>query len=334
MQMRRRDFITLLGGAAATWPLAVRAQQPDRIRRIGLLNPGAEDDLNSQHDVAAFRRGLQEHGWTEGRNIHIDQHWAAANPARITTLAKEIVELRPEVILSPTTPVTAAFQQATRTIPIVFVNVSDPVGDGFVASLARPGGNMTGFINVEAAMAGKWLELLRQINPRLTRAAMMFNPDAAPGGGTYFSGPFETAASSFGLQQISAIVRSAADIEKAIAILAREPGGGLVVPPGGGFMNIHRTLIISLVAREKVPTVYAGRQFSDNGGLLSYGSDNKDLVYRSASYLDRILRGEKPADLPVQIPTKFELIINLKTAKALGLTVPPTLLAIADEVIE
>jgi putative ABC transport system substrate-binding protein len=249
-------------------------------------------------------------------------------------LAREIVELHPEVIFSPTTPVTAAFQQATRTIPIVFVNVSDPVGDGFVASLARPGGNATGFINVEAAMAGKWLELLRQIDPRLTRVALMFNPEASPGAGTYFSGPFEAAASSLGVQQISAIVRSATDIERAIAVLSGKPGGGFVVPPGGGFMNIHRALIVSLAARHQLPAVYANRDIPAVGGLLSYGPDRAELVYRSASYVDRILRGEKPAGLPVQIPTKFELVINAKTAAALGLTVPPTLLAIADEVIE
>jgi putative ABC transport system substrate-binding protein len=271
-------------------------------------------------------------GWNNGRNLRMDVRWAAGSVDRMRMFAKELVDLQPGVILANTTPVTAALRNETHTIPIVFVVVSDPVGAGFVASLARPGGNITGFINVEASFGGKWLELLKEIAPRVRRAAIMFNPDTAPGGGSYFLGSFESAAQSLGVEPITAPVRSVAEIESVMTRLGREPGGGLAVM-SDGFMFIHRGSIISLAARGNVPAIYFDAALSKDGGLLSFGADLRDMFRRAASYVDRILRGE-PADLPVQVPTKFELVINLKTAKALGLTVPLTLQVRADEVIE
>jgi putative ABC transport system substrate-binding protein len=334
--MKRREFITLLGGAAAA-PifLSVAANaQPGRMRRIGVLLAGAETDPELQAQVSAFRQGLEDLGWTEGRNIQMDMKWAGGTVDRLQTFAKALIDPRPDVILAHTTPITAAFQRETTTTSVVFVNVSDPVGDGFVASLPRPGGNITGFINLESSMGGKWLELLKEVAPGVIRAAMLFNPDVSPGAGTYFLHPFEAAATSLGLNAISSPVRMTGDIESALSRLGREPGSGLVVAPGGGFTGAHRGLIISLAARLKVPAVYSQRTFATDGGLLSYGPHYPDLFRRAASYVDRVLRGATTAELPVQVPTKFEMVINLKTAKALGLTIPESFLLRADEVIE
>lgn len=330
--MTRREFITLLGRAAA-WPLAARAQHGEGMRRVGVLMGYAENDPEAQARFAAFVQGLQELGWTRGRNVAIDVRWALADVERMGSLAKELVALKPDVILSNTTPVTAALQRETSAVSIVFVVVSDPVGPGFVKSLPQPGGNMTGFINIEAAIAGKWLELLKEIAPRVARVAVMYNPDTAPGGGSYFLGPFEDAAKSFGVEPIQAPVRSEADIALALAVLGGDRRGGLVLM-SDSFLLVHRASIIALAARNDVPAVYPLRLFAAEGGLLSYGADTRDLFHRAASYVDRILHGAKPSELPVQVPTKFEFVLNLKTAKTLGLTVPLTLQAAADEVIE
>jgi putative ABC transport system substrate-binding protein len=330
--MKRRAFIMLLGGAAAGWPLAVRAQQPGSIRRIGVLMGWAESDPEAKADLAAFVQGLAQLGWADGRNVRIDYRWANGDVDRMRTFAKELAELRPDVILANTTPATVALQRETRTIPIVFVIVSDPVGAGLVASLARPGGNITGFINIEASLGGKWLELLKEIAPAVRRVAIMFNPDTAPGGGSYFLGPFETAAKSIAVEPITAPVRSDAEIESVITSLGREQGGLVVMTDG--YMTVHRGFIISLAARNHVPAIYAESFSAKDGGLLSYGANSLDIFRHAAPYVDRILRGVTPSDLPVQVPSLFELVINLKTAKALGLAVPPSLLAIADEVIE
>jgi putative tryptophan/tyrosine transport system substrate-binding protein len=331
--MRRRDFVKLLSSAAAAWPGAVFGQQSNHVRRIGVLMGWAETDPYAQAALAAFLKELQQLGWADGRNLRIDLRWAAGDAGRMKDFAKELVDLRPEMILANTTPATAALHEKTRTIPVVFVIVSDPIGAGFVASLPLPGGNITGFINVETSMAGKWLELLKEIAPAVRRVAILFNPDTAPGGGSYFLGPFEAAARSFGVEAIRTPARSDAEIETVIAGLGREPGSGLVVMTDG-FMVVHRGSIISLAARDRVPAIYAEAFSSRDGGLMSYGANTQDAFDRAASYADRILRGARPADLPVQTPTKFELAINLKTAKALSLNVPPTLLARADEVIE
>jgi putative ABC transport system substrate-binding protein len=329
----RREFIAVLGGAAAAWPIAASAQQPSAMRRIGVLMGYAESDPEAQIRIQAFRQGLQDFGWQAGRNLQIDYRWARADVALIEAYAKELVALQPDAILANTTPVTAALKRETSTIPIVFVIVSDPVGAGFVASLSRPGGNITGFINVEDAMGGKWLELLKDIAPAVTRAAIMFNPNTAPGGGNYFFGAMKSAASALGVEASAAPVRSAAEIESTISGLASAPGSGLVISTDS-FMTVNRKLIISLAERHRLPTVYPLSVYATDGGLIGYGPDYHDLFRRSAQYIDRVLRGAKPESLPVQVPTKFELAINLKTAKALGLTVPATLLAIADEVIE
>jgi putative ABC transport system substrate-binding protein len=329
--MRRRQFITLLGGAA-TWPVVVRAQQQDALRRIGVLMGWSESDPEAKSDLAAFVQGLQQLGWVDGRNVRIDYRWANGDVDRMRTFAKELVDLRPEVILANTTPATVALQRETRTLPIVFVIVSDPVGAGLVASLARPGGNITGFINVEASLGGKWLELLKEMAPGVRRVAIMFNPDTAPGGGSYFLSPFEAAAKTVAVEPITAQVRSDAEIETVITSLGREQGGLVLMTDG--FMTVHRRAIISLAARNNVPAIYAESFSPKDGGLLSYGANSLDAFRRAVSYVDRILRGTPPGDLPVQVPTKFELVINLKTAKVLGLAVPPGLLAIADEVFE
>jgi putative tryptophan/tyrosine transport system substrate-binding protein len=331
--MQRREFITLLGGAAVTWPFTARAQQPDRMRRLGLLMGYAENDPQYQALVAAFQDSLQKLGWSDSRNLHIDYRWASADVERIKQFAKELVALKPDVILANSTPVTAALQRETTDIPIVFVIVSDPVGAGFVASLARPGGNITGFINFEDSMGGKWLELLKEVAPAVKRAAIMFNPDTAPGGGGYFLHSFEAAGAALGVKPIVASVRSPSEIEKVIRDLAREPGGGLVLMPDI-FLQFHRKQVIMLAERHKLPVVYWLSAIAKEGGLLGYGPDYHDLFRRSASYVDRILKGEKPSNLPVQVPTKYELVINLKTAKALGLNVSLSLQQRADEVIE
>jgi len=330
--MRRREFITLVGGASA-WPLAARAQQRERMRRVGVLMGWSESDPQFRSWIDTFVEGLAQLGWADGRNVQINVRWASGDVVRMRTFAKELVELQPDVILGGTTPVTAALQRETRTIPIVFVVVADPVGAGFVAGLPHPGGNITGFLNAEAAIGGKWLEMLKEIAPHVTRVAIMFNPDTAPLGGAYFLGSFEAAARSLAVEPITARVRSNAEIEAVIASLEGTQGGLVIMTDS--FMGVHRGTVISLATRTKVPVIGADLpSFAREGGLLSYGANLRDIFRRAAPYVDRILHGAKPGDLPVQAPTKYELLINLKTAKALGIEVPPTLLARADEVIE
>jgi putative ABC transport system substrate-binding protein len=331
--LKRRDVITLLGGAAVAWPLAARAQQPDRVRRIGVLMGYAESDSDAQAWYAAFREELQKLGWTEGRNTQIDTRWATpADAGSMRRFAKELVALQPDLFLSSTTPTTTALLQQTRTIPIVFAIVADPIGSGFVASFARPGGNVTGFIFTEPTMAGKWLELLKEIAPRVARVAMLFNPASATYA-EYWLNPFKAAAASFAIEPIAAPVRDRSELESVVAAQAREPNGGLIAMPDS-FTDAHRAEITSLAARYRLPAVYPFRFFVEVGGLLSYGVDRTDNFRRAATYADRILKGEKPSELPVQAPFKYELVINLKTAKALGLDVPLHLQQLADEVIE
>jgi putative tryptophan/tyrosine transport system substrate-binding protein len=328
--MKRREFVAGLGGAVA-WPLAVRAQQGDRVRRIGVLTAFDKNDPAVKTRLSAFTQALADFGWTDGRNARIELRGYGVDTNRIRALAQELVGLQPDIIVTNSTPPTVAVQRETRTIPIVFANVSDPVADGIVPRLDRPGGNITGFAVFEATLGGKWLELLSGVAPGLKRAAIMFNPDTAPVS-TYMPS-FETAARSLKVVPIPAPVRSAVEIETAIIALGREPGGGLVVIPDG-FMVAHRASITLAAARNNVPAVYHNSDYAKDGGLLSYGPDPVDIFRRAATYVDRILRGEKPAELPVQLPTKFEMVVNLKTAKALGLAVPPSIWLRADEVIE
>jgi putative ABC transport system substrate-binding protein len=330
--MRRREFNTLLGCAAA-WPLVARAQQAERMRRIGALMPFAESDPDAMAQLSGFIQGLAQLGWTDGRNVRMDLRWAAGSVDRTRMFAKELVDLQPDLILAHSTPPTAALQRETRTIPIVFAVVSDPVGVGFVASLPRPGGNLTGFIHMEASMGGKWLELLTEIAPGVKRATIMFNPNTAPYAKSYYLPSFEAAAQSFKVASTVAPVHSEAEIETVITSLGREPGGGLVVLPDT-FSQVHRAAIILLAARNNVPAAYCDNTFAVDGGLFSYGPDQVDIFRRAAPYVDRIFKGEKPADLPVQAPTKYVLTLNLKTAKALGYDVPATVLGRADKVIE
>jgi putative ABC transport system substrate-binding protein len=329
--IRRRDFITLLGGVAAAWPLAAGAQQGERVRRIGVLMPWDENEPVVKPRLSAFTQALADLGWTDGRNVRMDLRWAGADINRMRTYAQELVSLQPDLIVTNATPATAAVQRETRTIPIVFVNVGDPVVQRIVARLDRPGGNITGFAIYEASLGGKWLELLSEIAPGLKQAAIMFNPDTAPVSPLMPS--FEMAAQSLKVEPITAPVHSEAEIESAIIALGREPLSGLVVI-SEVFTLAHRAPIISAAARNNVTAVYGDSVFARDGGLLSYGIDSVDSYRRAATYVDRILRGEKPGDLPVQFPTKYEMVLNLKTAKALGLTVPSNLLATADEVIE
>ena len=330
--MRRREFITLIGGAAA-WPLAARAQQPDRMRRIGVLMGNAESDSDARAWYAAFREGLQKLGWTEGRNTKIDTRWATPDdPESMLRLAKELVALQPDLLVSSTTPTTSALLQQTRTIPIVFAIVADPIGSGFVANFARPGGNVTGFIFTEPTMAGKWLELLKEIAPHIARVAMLFNPTSATYA-EYWLKPLKAAAPSLAVEAIAAPVRDRSELETVIAAQAREPNGGLMVMPDS-FTDTHRVEITSLAARYRLPAIYPFRFFAEVGGLLSYGVDRTDNFRRAATYVDRILKGEKPAELPVQAPFKFELVVNLKTARTIGLDIPLHLQQLADEVIE
>jgi putative ABC transport system substrate-binding protein len=330
--MRRRDFISALGGAAA-WPITARAQQPERMRRVGvLMSADAGDEGKAQ--LLAFTEELAALGWTDGRNLRMEIRWGGGNVNRASVFAKELVALQPDVILAQGTPVTAALQRETRTIPIVFVVVTDPVGDGFVAGLPHPGGNITGFLTSESAITAKMFELLTEIAPGLNRVAMLFNPDTAPGGGTYYFRDFEAAARLSKVEPIAARARSDTEIETAVTSLAGASGGGLIVMPDY-FMFNHVEPIILLVARNNVPAIYPWRfVVARKDALLSYGPDIKDIVRRGAPYVDRILRGEKPADLPVQVPVNFEMAVNTKTAKALGLTIPPSILVRADEVIE
>ena len=330
--MRRREFITLLGGALADQAILANAQEPVRVRTVGALM-GFANDADAKARTEAFQQDLEREGWSVGHNLRIEYRYAEGDSVRMKALAKELVELKPDCILGHSTPVVTALMQATRTIPIVFVSVADPVGSGFVASMARPGGNMTGFTIFPATITGKYLSMLKEMVPQLVRAAILYNPDSAPAAGTFFLTPFTDAAKEFKVQPITAQVRNPAEIESAIAKLGSEPRSGLIVMPEN-FTSVHRQLIISLAAQFRIPTIYPYRYFADEGGLLSYGVDITDLFRRAAEYVSRILRGAKPADLPVQAPTKFELVINLKTARALGLVVPRILLAGADQVIE
>jgi putative ABC transport system substrate-binding protein len=329
--MRRRDFITLIGSTAAAWPHAARAQQGERMRRIGVFFPGAADDPEYQARNAAFLQGLGELGWTVGRNVRIDTRWGAGDPANIPKLAVELAALAPDVILAAGGAVTGPLLEATRTVPIVFTIVPDPVGAGFVDSLSRPGGNATGFINFEYSISAKWLELLKQIAPRVTRVSVLRDPAIPQGIGQF--GAVQSAAPSLGVEVSPVNVRDAGEIERAIAAFAGSSNGGLIVT-GSALAVVHRDLIITLAARHKLSAVYFQRFFVNAGGLISYGPDYFDQFRRAAGYVDRILKGEKPANLPVQAPTKYELVINLKTAKALGLGVPTSVLVRADEVIE
>ena len=329
--MRRREFITLLGGTAAVWPLAARAQQGERMRRIGVLLPAAADDAQFQARVGAFHQGLGQLGWSIGRNVRIDIRWATANAAEIRKHAAELAALAPDVILAQGEATVGPLLQATRTVPIVFPAVVDPVAAGFVDSLARPGGNATGFMVFEYSMSGKWLELLKEIAPSVTRAAVI-RDSANPAGPAQF-GIIQAVAPSLRMEVTPVNMRDAPEIERAIAAFARSPNGGLILT-ASALAVVHSDLIITLAARHKLPAVYVTRFFAVAGGLISYGPDFVDQYRRAAGYVDRILKGAKPADLPVQAPTKYELVINLKTAKALGLEVPPTVLVRATEVIE
>jgi putative ABC transport system substrate-binding protein len=329
--MRRREFILALGGAAVTWPLASRAQQADRVRRIGVLVGAGADGLDAQARQGAFLQGLQQLGRTDGRDVRIDTRWGAANTDDIRKYAAELVALAPDVILAAGNAPVERLLQATRTVPIVFVIVIDPVGSGIVDSLSQPGGNATGFMQFEYSLTAKWLELLKQIAPSVTRAAVLRDSTVAAGIGQF--AVIQSVAPSVGVEVTPINGRDAPEIERAIAAFARVSNGGLIVT-ASALAGVHRDLLITLAARHKLPAVYSNRLFVAAGGLISYGADLVDQYRRAAGYVDRILKGEKPADLPVQAPTKYELVINLKTAKALGLTVPTTLLARADEVIE
>jgi putative tryptophan/tyrosine transport system substrate-binding protein len=332
--MNRRTFITLLGGAAAAWPLAhaATAQPLDRVRRIAMLSGFAATDPEAQARVVALQQGLKELGWLEGRNLSIDFRWGTGEREEMRALARELIDLKPDLIVGVTTPAVTALVQETRTIPILFVNIVDPVGRGFVSNMARPGGNVTGFLNFEFSMGGKWLETLKRIAPAIRRVALLFNPHTAPYASS-FMGVAEAAAPSFGVEPIAARVHDDGELKRTVADFAAKPAGGLIILPDAFTAN-HRDLIIALAARFRLPAIYPLRVFATSGGLISDGGDSIDIFRRAASYVDRILKGANPGDLPVQAPTKFELVINLKTANALGLTVPPMLLARADEVIE
>jgi len=326
----RRKFLATLGGAAAAWPLAARAQQPQRVRRIGVFMPGAADPAGMAN-VTGFVQSLAQLGWTDGQNVRIDYRWGAGDVERYRAIATELVALAPDVVLAFGYSTVSALQKATGSVPIVFAGVTDPVGGGLVASLARPGGNTTGFITSEFGFAGKWLELLKEIAPRVTRAAVMRDPAISAGIGLF--GAIQSVAPSLGVELRPIDTRDAGEIERAVVAFAREPNGGLIAPTGAR-VSLHRELIVALAARHRLPAVYGYRSHVMSGGLISYSSDEVDRFRRAAGYVDRILKGEKPADLPVQAPTKYELVINLKTAKALGLEIPASVLARADEVIE
>ena len=328
--MNRREFMALLGGAAAC-PLTARAQQGERVRRVAMLVGQAEADPDMQARLDAFRQALQGLGWIEGRNVHIDYRFADGHEDRFQPLAKELVALKPELIFAQSTPAAAAVQRESRTLPIVFVNVSDPIGSGFVASLARPGGNLTGVLQYEASITGKWLAMLKEFSPTLVRAALVANPKTTPF--PYFQRAALALAPSLAIELVASPVQDASDIERTIGSFARVPNGGLVLPPDATTIG-HRDLIVGLAARHRLPAVYTVRSWVEDGGLMSYGADQADMFRQAAGYVDRILRGANPADLPVQVPVKYETILNLKTARALGLAVPPGLLVAADKVIE
>ena len=330
--MRRREFIAGIGSAAA-WPVVVRAQQTDRMRRVGVLMDAAESSSDGQARIAAFRGILQGLGWIEGRNIQIDYRWGGGDVERTHAYAAELVRFKPDVIFAYAVAQLAPLARETKTIPIIFVGASAPVEDGYVASYPRPGGNITGFTQFEPSMVGKWLATLKEVAPAIVRVALMVNPDTAPLRGTFYSNAFKDAAARLAVEPIAANVHSASDIETAMATLGRQPDSALIVAPET-FTTTNRELIIALAAHHRLPAIYGLRPFALGGGLMSYGPDAIDTVQRAAGYVDRILRGEKPADLPVQAPSKFEMIVNLKTAKALGLEIPAKVLAVADEVME
>jgi ABC-type uncharacterized transport system substrate-binding protein len=330
--MKRREFITLLGGAAAAWPFAARVQQPERMRRIGVLVSAVEGDPRGLESITAFAQGLAELGWTVGRNVRIEYRWGAGDLDRFRRYAAELIALSPDVVLASGGSIVGAFQQASRTVPIVFVTTVDPVGGGWVESLSRPGTNATGFASFEFSMSGKWLELLKEIAPGVKRVAVIRDPLVPAGSGGLAA--IQTVAPSLGVELTPIGVRDAGEIEHAIAAFARGSNGGLILVGPTSSVQRHRDLIVALAARHRLPAVYANRQFVTGGGLISYAPDSVEQYRRAAGYVDRILKGERPADLPVQAPVKYELVINLKTAKALGLEVPATLLARADEVIE
>jgi putative tryptophan/tyrosine transport system substrate-binding protein len=330
--MRRREFITLLGGALADQAIPANAQELVRVRTVAALM-GFANDAEAKARTEAFEQGLESEGWSLGQNLRIEYRYAEGDSARMQAFAKELVELKPDCILAQSTPVAAALMQATRTIPIVFVAVSDPIGSAFVASMARPGGNITGFTVLQASIAGKYLEILKEMVPQLARAAIMYNPNSVPDGGKFFSRPFIESATKLKVRPITAEVHDQSEIENAVMKLGRESGSGLILVPDN-FMSVHRDLIISLTAQFRIPAVYPYRYFAEAGGLVSYGVDAIDQFRRASEYVSRILRGAKPADLPVQAPTKFELVINLRTAKAFGIVIPRILLAGAEQVIE
>jgi ABC-type uncharacterized transport system substrate-binding protein len=332
IHIRRREFIVALGSAVA-WPLAARAQQPERVRRIGVLTGLVEDDPENQARLAAFRLGLEKHGWSEGHNVRIDYRFAPAYSAnQAEVIAKELIALKPEVIFANSTPLIATLQAESHAIPIVFAGVADPIGSGFIASLPRPGGNITGVMQYEPSVTGKWLGMLKEIAPQIGRAAFVVNPKTAPYY-NYYLRTAESLSQSLGIEIVPTLIENAPEIQRALESFASVSNGGLILPPDASNV-VHRQLIIALAARHSLPAVYPYRSFVAAGGLMSYGVDYADMCRQAASYVDRILRGDKPADLPVQAATKFETAVNLKTAKALGLTVPPGLLVAADEVIE
>jgi len=330
--MRRREFI-IVTSSVVTWPLIARAQQPERVRRIGVLMAHRDTDPEFQDYLVAFRQGLQKSGWFEGRNIQIETRWGALDDAAVREQsAKELLSINPDIILTQNTPPTASMLKQTRTVPVVFVVVADPVGSGFVNSLSQPGGNATGFTVMEPTTSGKWIELLKDVAPQTKRAAFLFNPRTAPFA-TYYLEPFKAAAATLGIEAFAATVDSKSDLETVFAAQAQNPNTGVVVMPDG-FLNVYRTEIVSLAARYRLPAIYPWRFFTELGGLMSYGFDQRDSFRTAAIYIDRILKGEKPGDLPVQAPTRYELVINRKTAKALGLTLATSLVARADDLIE
>jgi ABC-type uncharacterized transport system substrate-binding protein len=330
--MRRREFIAGLGSAVVARPLAARAQQPERLRHVGVLMNVVQEDPGGAADVMAFRQGLAELGWIEGRNIHIEFRWPGGDIDRVQTFAKELVGLRPDVLIGRSTPTTAALKQETATIPIIFVNVPEPVEQGFVQSFARPGGNITGFTNFEASIGGKWLQLLKEVDPRIARVAVIYNPQTAPFAGLFLRS-VESAAPTFAVEAVAMPIQSDADIETALSMFATQPSSGLIAIPDS-FTGQHRDRIIALAARYRLPALYAIPSATPSGGLMAYAVDTRDTMQRAAGYVDRILKGAKPGDLPVQQAARFQLSINLKTAKAIGLDVAPNLAARADEVIE
>jgi len=331
IHMRRREFLVALGGVA-TCPSAARAQQPGKLRRVGVLMTFAADDPDGQADFAVLAQGLQEFGWTVGRNLRLDYRWGANDLERFRTYAAELIALSPDVVVATAGSVVTAFQQASRTVPIVFVTTIDPVGGGWVESLARPGGNATGFLSYEFSISAKWLEMLKDIAPDLKRVGVIRDASVPAGSGGFAA--VQTAAASFNIELTPIGVHAADEIERGISRFAAGPNGGLIIVGPPSSLVIHRDLIITLAARNKLPAVYPNRLFSTHGGLMAYGADSLDQYHRAASYVDRILKGEKPADLPVQAPVKYQLVINVRTANAMGIVIPPTLLALADEVIE